>query len=101
LRTVTVQATVGAERVRPNGDEDMHAAPSPNREAAGDGVVVLVTAAARAALRKARSIHAAAVREHLIGPLGADDRTRLTAASGRLGAGASASSDSTLGKYQR
>jgi DNA-binding MarR family transcriptional regulator len=44
------------------------------RRQAGNGVEVLVTEAGRAAVTKARPVHAAAVRRHLLGPFSPAER---------------------------
>jgi DNA-binding MarR family transcriptional regulator len=54
------------------------------RRAAGSGVEVIITEAGQEAVDRARPIHAAAVRRHLIGPLSDADREAIQALLERL-----------------
>jgi DNA-binding MarR family transcriptional regulator len=57
------------------------------REPADGGVDVLITEAGRAAVGKARPVHAAAVRRHLLEPLAGLDQAALRSALERLAPG--------------
>ncbi|QYN24006.1 MarR family winged helix-turn-helix transcriptional regulator [Amycolatopsis sp. DSM 110486] len=54
------------------------------RQPADDGVEVLLTEFGRAEAERARPVHAAAVREHLLAPLDKDDVATVKAALDRL-----------------